>query len=533
MKDLLRISTAGSVDDGKSTLIGRLLFESGTLLKDQLLALKPDATGALPWAHLTDGLRAEREQGITIDVAYRFFSTPKRSFIVADSPGHAEFTRNMAVGASTADCAIILIDAQRGLRPQSRRHAAIAGLLGVPTLILAINKMDLVDYSQRRFDLLCEQMLGVLASFGGQQELHFLPMSALHGVNLVKKSEQMPWYEGEPLLTLLEQVTPRTAETGQALRMPVQLVLKGEGTFRGYCGTLAAGSIRRGEQVQVLPGGLRSRVVEIYHSAQPHESARAGQAVTLCLEDELAISRGSVFVDPSQPPQLAHELEADLVWLHATPLSPHATYLLKHSSQLRRITVQEQVQRLDLESGARELVSHLEGNEIGRVRIHLHRPLVAAPYAENRELGAFLLIDPVQNHTLAAGVITSLAQPNAASPEEAWFDLALHPHEQAQEIARLLETLLDRRGIRALALDASRHPEAIGHFSQTLGVLPIWANLPGEPGQERFVVVFHNESSLSSSASWQGQVLWINRRLASPDEAAHLIMAAMEERWLA
>ncbi|HWX74155.1 MAG TPA: GTP-binding protein, partial [Solirubrobacteraceae bacterium] len=340
--DLLRFTTAGSVDDGKSTLIGRLLYDTKQVFEDQLdhvaqASERRGGEGTLDLALLTDGLRAEREQGITIDVAYRYFATPKRRFIIADCPGHQQYTRNMVTGASTADVAVVLLDARRGVLEQSKRHAFISALLGIPQMIVAINKMDLVDHSQERFDELVVEFAGFAHKLHGLRGVRYIPISALEGDNVVEPSERMPWYEGPPLLELLETVEVAYDHPHEkAARLPVQWVIRpanGSGEYRGYAGQLASGALRRGEEVAVLPDGGRTRVAAIDTYDGEVEEALAPMSVTLRLEDELDVSRGALICHPERAPEVARELRADVCWMAQEPLRAGSRYLLKHTTQ--------------------------------------------------------------------------------------------------------------------------------------------------------------------------------------------------------
>ena len=415
-KELLRFFTAGSVDDGKSTLIGRLLHDSKTLYEDHLDALKRDsarkssAGGAIDYSLLVDGLISEREQGITIDVAYRFFSTEKRKFIIADTPGHEQYTRNMATGASTANLAIILVDARLGVLPQTKRHSFIATLLGIKHLIVAVNKMDLMGYAQEVF----ERIRGDFTDFAARLEVsdvHFIPISALQGDNVVERSAAMPWYEGMPLLRYLEAVHIASDRNLIDLRFPVQYVLRPDLTFRGFCGTVASGIVRQGDEVMALPSGRRSRVKRIVTRDGDLEEAFPPQAVTLVLEDEIDVSRGNMLVHVRNVPHREQELEAMVVWMHAEALRPGKTYLLKHTTQVIPATVQECRYRIDVNSLHRQSAEGLELNEIGRVALALNRPLFFDPYARNRATGSFVLIDRLNNSTMGAGMILD-RQPN-------------------------------------------------------------------------------------------------------------------------
>jgi sulfate adenylyltransferase large subunit len=418
--DLLRFMTAGSVDDGKSTLIGRLLFDSKQVFEDQLqhVALASErrgGEGALDLALLTDGLRAEREQGITIDVAYRYFATAQRRFIIADCPGHRQYTRNMVTGASTADVAVVLLDARRGVLEQSKRHAFISALLGIPQMIVAINKMDLVGHSQERFDELAVEFAGFAHKLRGLRQIHYIPISALEGDNVVERSRRMPWYEGPPLLELLETVEVAYDHPHEkAARFPVQWVIRtpatpgsDHGDYRGYAGQLASGALRRGDEVAVLPGTGRTRIAAIDTYDGEVDEALAPMSLTLRLDDELDVSRGSLVCHPEGSPAVARELGADVCWMAEAPLMPGARYLLKHTTQ----TVTAIVEAIDdvvdvhtLERG--EAPSELALNDIGRVRVRTSAPLVFDPYEANRRTGSFILIDEAGNGTVGAGMIS-------------------------------------------------------------------------------------------------------------------------------
>jgi sulfate adenylyltransferase subunit 1 len=406
-KDLLRFSTAGSVDDGKSTLIGRLLYDSRSVYEDQVRAvtgLAGGASGGIDFALLTDGLRAEREQGITIDVAYRYFSTAKRKFIIADTPGHEQYTRNMATGASTADLAIILIDARKGILTQSRRHAYIASLLGTRHLVAAINKMDLVDFSEEVFRRISADFKELVRSFG-DAELTVIPVSALEGDNVVERSARMPWYAGPTLLEHLERVPVWTDAAARPFRMAVQRVIRPDQSFRGFAGQIAAGTVRRGDGVTALPSGRTSRVASIATFDGELEEASAPLSVAITLEDELDISRGDLLAEPGRLPESATVLEATVVWFDAARLETHRPYLVKTGAQTVPARVARVLWRTNVQTLADEAVNSLGMNEIGVVEVELTRTLFFDAYAENRVGGAFILIDPQTNATLAAGMI--------------------------------------------------------------------------------------------------------------------------------
>ncbi|HEX5783019.1 MAG TPA: GTP-binding protein [Solirubrobacteraceae bacterium] len=392
---MLRFATAGSVDDGKSTLIGRLLYDSKSLLADQV------ADAELDLARLTDGLRAEREQGITIDVAYRHFATPKRRFIIADTPGHAQYTRNMVTGASTADVAVVLVDAREGLLTQSRRHAAIAGLLGIPRIVLAVNKMDLVDYDADRFRAICADF----RAWAGRlevDEITCIPMSALVGDNVVERSEAMDWYRGPTLLEFLESA-PAAAISGP-LRLPVQHVIRSEP--RAYAGQLAGGTVGVGDEVVVLPSGLTSRVSAVEGPGGPLESAGAPLSVAVSLEDELDVGRGALIASPDEPPVVARELSATVCWLGESPGRVGGRYVIKHTTRSERVKLDAVDEVLDVATlTGRPGGDSLGLNDIARVSLRSASELAFDSYRDNRWMGAFILIDEVTNDTVGAGMV--------------------------------------------------------------------------------------------------------------------------------
>jgi sulfate adenylyltransferase large subunit len=416
--ELLRFATAGSVDDGKSTLIGRLLHDAKSILADQLAHVKETSErrgdGELNLALLTDGLRAEREQGITIDVAYRSFQTDKRRFIIADCPGHEQYTRNMVTGASTADLALVLVDARNGLVRQSRRHAAISALLRTPHLVVAINKMDLVDYDQSVYDAIVEDFRTWSAGLEFA-EATFVPISALKGDNVVTRSANMDWYDGPTLLHHLETVEISGDRNLEDWRFPVQWVIRPQNDerhhdYRGYAGQVAAGVLTPGEQVVVLPSGRTTRLAGIDTIDGPLEQAFPPQSVTLLLEDDLDVSRGDLIAraDEPHPPTVARELDAVVCWMSDAPLKPGGRYALKHTTRSVRAVVDDVDWHLDVETLAREDNDHgLALNEIGHVKLRLSGPLAFDPYARNRETGSFILIDEASNDTVGAGLIAT------------------------------------------------------------------------------------------------------------------------------
>ena len=425
-KDLLRFSTAGSVDDGKSTLIGRLLYDTQSVYEDQVKSIEGKGTtapGQIDFALLTDGLRAEREQGITIDVAYRYFSTPRRKFIIADTPGHEQYTRNMATGASTADAAIVLIDASKGVQIQSRRHAYIASLLRVRHVLVAVNKMDLIGYDEATFRAIEIDFRSVLdqiaADTGTPVELHFVPVSALKGDNVVHKTGAMPWYAGPSLLELLEAL-PSALDTRSApFRFPVQRVLRPDRTFRGFAGQVASGTIRRGGEIAVFPSGHKAKIDRIVTFDGDLEEAIAPLSVTLVLDHEVDISRGDLIAGVESSPVVASSVKASLVWMDQRPLDPNRRYLLKHTSHTVPALVSTIDHRVDLGAFKHEPAVTLRMNDIGAVSLHLLRPIAVDLYGENRGTGALILIDPETNATVAAGMVTAAQGQTVAEEEDA------------------------------------------------------------------------------------------------------------------
>jgi bifunctional enzyme CysN/CysC len=410
-KDLLRFITCGSVDDGKSTLIGRLLYESKVLFEDQLGQLEADSKklgtqgGELDFALLVDGLAAEREQGITIDVAYRFFATDKRKFIVADTPGHEQYTRNMVTGASTADLAVILVDARQGLLPQTRRHSYLVSLLGIRQVLVAVNKMDLMGYSEDVFDRI-EADYRAFAGQLGLTDIQCIPLSALKGDNLLATSTNMPWYQGPSLLQHLENVPLETAQPGSAaFRLPVQWVNRPNLDFRGYSGNVTAGSIRVGERIRVLPSGQQSRVAGILGMAGDQQEASVGQAVTLTLEDEIDISRGDLIALADAPPTVADQFEATLVWMGEEPLLPGRPYLMKIGCRTLGMSCASLKHKVNVNSLEQLAAKTLELNEIGVCNLSLDQPIAFDAYADNRDTGGFIVIDRLSNQTVAAGML--------------------------------------------------------------------------------------------------------------------------------
>ncbi|GFO66506.1 hypothetical protein GMLC_00850 [Geomonas limicola] len=414
-KSLLRFITCGSVDDGKSTLIGRLLWDSKMVFEDQLAALEADSKkvgtqgGAIDYALLLDGLQAEREQGITIDVAYRFFSTDRRKFIVADTPGHEQYTRNMVTGASTAKVAVILVDARKGLLTQTRRHSFLVSLVGIRHIVLAINKMDLIDFDAEKFRRI-EDDYREFAEPLGFSSITALPISALNGDNIIEKSVNTPWYSGPTLLQFLETVQVEDDRAGQPFRMPVQWVNRPNLDFRGFCGTIAAGTVRPGDEIRVSSSGLVSRVDRVVTMNGDLDEAVAGQAVTLTLKDEIDISRGDMLTVPEAAPLFTRHPEAHLVWLHDEPLRPGQLYLVKSATGITPGRVTDVPYAVDVNTLEQKQVTTLGLNEIALVRLELDRPVPFDPYRENRDTGSFILIDRFSNATVAAGMVSEAVE---------------------------------------------------------------------------------------------------------------------------
>jgi len=411
-RDLLRFTTAGSVDDGKSTLIGRLLYDSKAIYEDQLQSIQQSklnrSTGPMDFSLLTDGLRAEREQGITIDVAYRYFTTARRKFIIADTPGHEQYTRNMATGASTADAAVVLVDARKGVLPQSRRHATIAALLGIPHIIAAVNKMDLVDYSEEVFRRVEDdlQELALQISPSGAQTIHCIPISALEGENVVTRSAKIPWYTGPSLLEYLEEIPIADSNSPEAFRFPVQYVIRPDDSFRGFAGQIIAGSVRPGDRVVALPSKQRTRVRSIVTFDGPLSQAGTGSSVTLQLENELDLSRGDLLVSEDGLPNIARKFAANVVWLHDAPLDLQKRWIMRQATDEVRVQATKIRSRIDVNTMERPLASQLGLNDIGIVEFEATRNLSFDLYSQNRNSGSFILIDPLTNATVGAGMIT-------------------------------------------------------------------------------------------------------------------------------
>ena len=421
-KELLRFITCGSVDDGKSTLIGRLLYDSKMIYEDQLAQLENESKvhgttgGKFDPALVTDGLRAEREQGITIDVAYRYFSTAKRKFIIADTPGHEQYTRNMATGASTADLAIILIDARHGVLTQTKRHSFIVSLLGIRHVVVTINKMDLVNYSQARFDEICEDYKQFVSRLD-LPDLHFIPLAALHGENVVDPSPNMPWYRGNTLMNFLESVYIGSDRNLEDFRLPIQYVNRPNLDFRGFCGTIASGILRKGDEIMVLPSKRTSRVKRLVTQDGDLDEAFCPQSITVVLDDEVDCSRGDMIVRPGNVPKSSNQFDATIVWLNADALLPGKSYLFKHTSQTIPGQIDSLRYRVDVNTLHRSPAPELQLNEIGRCSITLSQSIYFDAYKRNRSTGAFIIIDRLTNATVGAGMITDR---DTARPKAAW-----------------------------------------------------------------------------------------------------------------
>ena len=420
-KELLRFTTAGSVDDGKSTLIGRLLHDSKAVYEDQLASVKKSrinrAAGPIDFSLLTDGLRAEREQGITIDVAYRYFSTSRRKFIIADTPGHEQYTRNMATGASTADLAVILVDGTKGLLPQTRRHAYIASLLGIRNVIAAINKMDLVDYREDVF-LRLQQEFAALAERLGIPFVQCIPISALEGDNVVARSERTPWYEGPALLEHLETVPISAAAMTGALRFPIQSVIRPDSSFRGFAGRVASGTVHPGDTVLALPSGQQTKVQSIVTYDGEADAAGSSASVVVKLQDEIDLSRGEMLVSPASPPYVSRRFAAMVVWLHATPLDLDRTYLAKHAGRLVKAHATKIRFRVDVNNLDEHSANRLEMNEIALVEFQTSSAIFFDSYEDNRITGSCILIDPLSNATVGAAMIREDLSNQATTGDE-------------------------------------------------------------------------------------------------------------------
>jgi bifunctional enzyme CysN/CysC len=474
-KSLLRFITCGSVDDGKSTLIGRLLYESKLVFEDHLAALEADSAkvgtqgGELDFALLVDGLAAEREQGITIDVAYRFFSTERRKFIVADTPGHEQYTRNMVTGASTADVAVILIDARGGVLTQTRRHSYLVSLLGIKKVVVAVNKLDIVGYSRDTFEQICEDYRAFAGEIG-LRDVTYIPMSALRGDNILERSPNMPWYSGPALMEYLETVEVEDASRTAPFRMPVQYVNRPNLDFRGFSGLVVGGSVRPGDRVRVLPSGQQSTVARIVTKDGDLQEAVAGLAVTITLEDEIDVSRGDVIAAADAPPAVGDQFEAHVVWMSEADMVPGKHYLLKLGAKTVGATIAPPKYRVDVNSLEHAAAMSLALNEIGVCTLTLDRPVPFDPYSENRDTGGFVLIDRITNSTVAAGLLhfalrrsqnlhwqalevdkQARSALNSHKPGVVWFTGLSGAGKSA--IANVVEKQLHAEGVRTYLLD--------------------------------------------------------------------------------
>ncbi len=464
--ELLRFTTAGSVDDGKSTLIGRLLHDSKAVYEDQLASVKRSrinrSTGPIDFSLITDGLRAEREQGITIDVAYRYFATSRRKFIIADTPGHEQYTRNMATGASTADLAVILIDATKGLLAQTRRHAFIASVLGIKHVLAAVNKMDLAEYREDLFLKLKDDFAALAANLG-ITNVQCIPISALEGDNVVERSARMSWYKGPTLLEHLETVPLPDSDSLEGLRFPIQSVIRPDANFRGFAGRIASGVIHPGDFVVALPSGQKTRVHSIVTYDGDLSRAYSPMSVTLRLEEEIDLSRGDMLVSALDVPRLARNFHATVVWLHANPLELGRTYLIKHTVRQTKIRATSIRHRVNINTLMQEQATQLRMNEIGSVEFEANVPLFFDPYASNRTTGSFILIEALSNATVGAGMIQEdPAAKRGRAPEEAvanlWIPAGSPVSAEERRVRRgHLPAVLLLEGRQALATRLERH----------------------------------------------------------------------------
>jgi sulfate adenylyltransferase large subunit len=552
-KDLLRFSTAGSVDDGKSTLIGRLLYDTQSVYEDQVRSIEGKGTtapGQIDFALLTDGLRAEREQGITIDVAYRYFSTGKRKFIIADTPGHEQYTRNMATGASTADAAVVLIDASRGVLIQSRRHAYIASLLRVRHVLVAVNKMDLIGYDRAVFGSIESEFRAVLEQIaedtGTQVDAHFVPVSALRGDNVVHRaagpSSAMPWYEGPSLLELLEALPATEGARNAAFRFPVQRVLRPDHTFRGFAGQIASGVVRAGDRITVFPSGREAKIERIVTFDGDLNEAVAPLSVTLVLDREVDISRGDLIagalIDGDRSaPIVARSVTASLVWMDQRPLDTNRRYLLKHTSHTVPAVVSSVDHRVDLSAFQHEPAPTLRMNDIGAVSLYLLRPIAVDLYRDNRSTGALILIDPETNATVAAGMVTA-AQGQAVAGEDdetaAWGRVTAGEREARwghrggvlelngpAELIDAVERSLFAVGAVTCRIDAEEQP-----FRENAQLLDAVSDLETQSGLIALVVRVKQEAVLTASAGGFEITLDADNRMHAVTEVHQLLRRA-------
>jgi bifunctional enzyme CysN/CysC len=472
---LLRFITCGSVDDGKSTLIGRLLYESKALFEDQLSAVAADSKrwgtqgDDIDFALLLDGLAAEREQGITIDVAYRFFSTEKRKFIVADTPGHEQYTRNMITGASTAHLAVILVDARKGVLTQTRRHSYLVSLIGIRKVVLAVNKMDLVNYSEAVFRDITQQYVEFARSVG-LEDVTAIPLSALRGDNVVVPSSRMPWYQGPSLMSILESVEPDDARLSDLpLRLPVQWVNRPNHTFRGFCGTIASGQLRVGDLVRVQPSGRQSRVARIINAGQEVSSAVRGQSVTVTLHDEIDISRGDLLSAAKSPAEVADQFQATIIWMDDEPLLPGRPYLIKLGTQTATATVTKPKYRVNVNTMEHLAATQLELNEIGVCNLSVGQMLAFDPYRDNQATGGFILMDRVSNNTVGAGTLHfALRRAHNIHAQHVDITKDARAHRLGQRPAVLWFTGLSGAGKSTIANLVEKNLHAMGRHSYLL-----------------------------------------------------------------
>ena len=552
-KDLLRFSTAGSVDDGKSTLIGRLLYDTQSVYEDQVRSIEGKGTtapGQIDFALLTDGLRAEREQGITIDVAYRYFSTAKRKFIIADTPGHEQYTRNMATGASTAEAAIVLIDASKGVQIQSRRHAYIASLLRVRHVLVAVNKMDLIGYDEAGFRVIEQEFRAILSQIaedtGSPVEAHFVPVNALKGDNVVHRAGEtsgaMPWYDGPPLLELLEALPATEGARNAAFRFPVQRVLRPDHTFRGFAGQIASGTVRVGDGIAVFPSGREAKVERIVTFDGDLDEAVAPLSVTLVLDREVDISRGDLIAGAlingaGAAPTVARSVTASLVWMDQRPLDTNRRYLLKHTSHTVPVVVSSVDHRVDLGAFRHESAPTLRMNDIGAVSLHLLRAIAVDLYRDNRSTGSLILIDPETNATVAAGMVTA-AQGQAVAGEEdetaAWGRVTAGEREARwghrggvlvltgpAELIDAVERSLFAVGAVACRIDA----EEPG-FRENPQLVDVVADVQVQSGLIALVVRARDEAALTASAGGFDIALDADNRMHAVTEVHQLLRRA-------
>jgi sulfate adenylyltransferase large subunit len=543
-KDLLRFSTAGSVDDGKSTLIGRLLYDTKSVYEDQVRSIEGKGTtapGQIDFALLTDGLRAEREQGITIDVAYRYFSTGKRKFIIADTPGHEQYTRNMATGASTADATVVLIDASKGVLVQSRRHAYIASLLRVRHVLVAVNKMDLIGYDEAKFSAIVSDFTTLLDQIatdtGNPVVAHFIPVSALAGDNVVHSSPQTPWYTGPSLLQLLESLPASESANNAAFRFPVQRVLRPDHTFRGFAGQIASGTIRPGDSISVLPSGHSAQVARIVTFDGDLSEAQAPLSVVLVLDREVDISRGDLIVADEARAIVSKEIEAALVWMDQKPLDPQRRYLLKHTSHTVPVFIAAITHRTDIATLDHLPAATLEMNGIGVVRIDLLRPIAVDAYGDNRSTGAFVLVDPTSNATVAAGMIRA-AVADATDGEDEYANVS-GPITTVERAARwghqggVLELngpadSIDaiERSLFSMGVVTQRIDAADAVFQQRSDLLAAFARLQTEAGLLVLVIHAQVNEQLTLRVGAHEETVEVADRFAAVAAAHRLLHAA-------